>query len=62
MLKSKLQGKSGQNSFAGQKGFPGQRSFAGQKSSQAAPSQKTSVIKKFTGWFHKNKQDQNTKK
>ena len=56
LLKSKLQGKSGQNSFAGPK------SLAGQKSSQSAPSQKTSVLKKFTGWFHKNKQDQNTKK
>ncbi len=56
LLKSKLQGKPGQNSFVAPK------NLAGQKSSPPAPAQKTLVIKKFTGWFHKNKQDQNTKK
>lgn len=50
ILKSKLQGKSGQSSFAPQKG------------PQPTAPQKTSVIKKFTGWFHKNKKDQTTKK
>ncbi len=68
LLKSKLQGKSGQSStpappgFPGQKSLPAQKSLAAQKSASPSPPQKTSVIKKFTGWFHKNKNDPNAKK
>jgi AsmA protein len=50
MLKSKLQGK------------PGQKNFSGQKTPQPSAPQKSSVINKLTGWFHKKKKDQNSKK
>ena len=72
LLKSKLFGKSGQDSSPAQKSFTGQksggqkgsppRSFAAQKNPQPAAAQKSSVMKKLTGWFHKGKKDQSTKK
>jgi len=37
-------------------------SKSGPKYAAPAPQQKTSVMKKLTGWFHKNKKDQNAKK
>jgi AsmA protein len=61
LLKSKLQ-KSGQKNSVNSPTFPGQKSFAAQKASQPAPQQKSSVMNKLTGWFHKKKKDQNSKK